>query len=53
MGRKPYLTEVKLQVPMHKAVYEGLKKHAEEMGFDSVQAYVRFWAKAEASGKTT
>ncbi len=28
-------------------VYQKLKSRAEELGFDSVQAYVRFWAKAE------
>lgn len=39
------MERVKLQVPMRRAVYQGLKKRAEELGFDSPQAYVRFWAK--------
>jgi hypothetical protein len=41
--------QIKLQVPMEKSSYEGLLKRADELGFDSVQAYVRFWAKAETS----
>lgn len=43
------LTVVKLQVPMKKGLYEGLKTRAKELGFDSVQAYVRFWATAETA----
>ena len=50
MGRKAHFDRVKLQVPMDKKVYQGLEKRAEELGFDSIQAYVRFWAKAEANG---
>jgi hypothetical protein len=36
--------KTKLQVPIDKKVYTKLKKTAEQLGFDSVQAYVRFWA---------
>ena len=35
---------MKLQVPIDKKVYTKLKKASEQLGFDSVQAYVRFWA---------
>lgn len=44
---KKYPDHIKLQVPIDPEVYQELKKRAEEFGFDSVQAYVRFWAKAE------
>jgi hypothetical protein len=38
----------KLQVPMDTDIYKGLKSRSKELGFDSVQAYIRFWANAEA-----
>jgi hypothetical protein len=41
----------KLQVPMDPAVRDGLEKRATELGFDSAQAYIRFWAKAEVDGR--
>ncbi len=42
---------IKLQVPMDKGVRDALEKRAEQLGFDSAQAYIRFWAKAEADGR--
>ena len=42
---------IKLQVPMDKGVRDALEKRAEQLGFDSVQAYIRFWAKAESDGR--
>lgn len=44
-------TQVKLQVPMDKDVLEGLKRRAEALGFDSAQALIRVWAKAEVDGR--
>lgn len=40
----------KLQVPMKKSLYDALKTRADELGFDSVQSYVRLWATAETAG---
>lgn len=45
------MSTVKLQVPMDKAVRDGLEKKAADLGFDSAQAYIRFWAKAEVDGR--
>jgi hypothetical protein len=45
------MSQVKLQVPMDKKVRDGLEKRAKDLGFDSAQAYIRFWAKAEADGR--
>ncbi len=42
---------VKLQVPMEKTIRDALEKRATSLGFDSAQAYIRFWAKAEADGR--
>ena len=39
--------QVKLQVHMPKVTYDELHKLAEELGFDSAPALVRFWAAAE------
>ena len=41
----------KLQIPIDKDVRDKLEKRATSLGFDSVQAYIRFWAKAEADGR--
>lgn len=41
----------KLQVPIDNSVREGLELRAKELGFDSAQAYIRFWAKAEVEGR--
>jgi hypothetical protein len=42
---------VKLQVPMDKDVRDAFEKRATALGFDSAQAYIRFWAKAEVDGR--
>lgn len=41
----------KLQVPIDSEVREGLERRARSLGFDSAQAYIRVWAKAEADGR--
>ncbi len=41
----------KLQIPMDQDVREGLERRARSLGFDSAQAYIRVWAKAEADGR--
>lgn len=46
------MSQVKLQVPMDKNVRDGLEARAKDLGFDSAQAYIRFWAKAEADGRS-
>ena len=43
----------KLQVPIDKEIREGLELRARELGFDSAQAYIRFWAKSEVEGRKT
>lgn len=42
---------VKIQVPIDKDIRDGLDKRAKALGFDSIQAYIRFWAKAEVDGR--
>lgn len=42
---------VKLQVPIDKNVRDRLEQRARDLGFDSIQAYIRVWAKAEADGR--
>ena len=41
----------KLQVPIDIEVRNGLELRAKELGFDSAQAYIRFWAKSEVEGR--
>ena len=41
----------KLQIPIDKKVRDGLERRARSLGFDSAQAYIRVWAKAEADGR--
>jgi antitoxin component of RelBE/YafQ-DinJ toxin-antitoxin module len=41
----------KFQIPIDQAVREGLERRARSLGFDSAQAYIRVWAKAEADGR--
>jgi hypothetical protein len=41
----------KLQVPMDVSVRNGLEQRAKDLGFDSAQAYIRFWAKSEVEGR--
>ena len=45
------MNTIKLQVPIDKNIREGLEKRAKELGFDSAQAYIRVWAKAETEGR--
>lgn len=45
-------TQIKLQVPIDKNVRDKLQLRATSLGFDSIQAYIRFWAKAETDGRT-
>jgi hypothetical protein len=45
-------TQVKIQVPIDKNVRDKLQLRATKLGFDSIQAYIRFWAKAETDGRT-
>ena len=42
----------KLQIPIDQDVKDGLERRARSLGFDSAQAYIRVWAKAEADGRT-
>lgn len=42
---------IKLQIPIDQEVREGLERRARALGFDSAQAYIRVWAKAEADGR--
>ena len=42
---------VKLQVPMEKSLRDALAERAKSLGFDSVQAFIRFMAKAEVDGR--
>ena len=44
--------QVKLQVPIDSKIRNGLEKRASDLGFDSAQAYIRVWAKAEVEGRT-
>lgn len=39
----------RLQVPIDQGVLDQLQKLANDLGFDSVPAMIRFWAKAELS----
>ena len=36
---------------MDQEVRDGLERRARSLGFDSAQAYIRVWAKAEADGR--
>lgn len=40
-----------LHIPMDKTVREQLEAKAKRLGFDSAQAYIRVWAKAEAEDR--
>jgi hypothetical protein len=41
-----------LHIPIDIGVRKNLEIKAKRLGFDSVQAYIRVWAKAEAEGRT-
>lgn len=43
--------QVKIQIPIDKQTRDKLELRATKLGFDSVQAYIRFWAKAEVDGR--
>ncbi len=40
-----------LHIPMDKTIREKLETKAKRLGFDSAQAYIRVWAKAEAENR--
>lgn len=40
-----------LHIPMDKTIRAKLESKAKRLGFDSAQAYIRVWAKAEAEGR--
>lgn len=46
------MSNTTLHIPIDRTVRDKLAHRAKELGFDSVQAYVRVWAKAEAEGRT-
>ncbi len=41
-----------LHIPIDRTIREQLDAKAKRLGFDSAQAYIRVWAKAEAEGRT-
>lgn len=45
------MNTTKLQIPIDKDVREALERRALSLGFDSAQAYIRVWARAEAEGR--
>ncbi len=45
------MSTVKLQVPIDKEVRDEWERYAERNGFDSLQAYIRFLAKADIDGR--
>ena len=46
------MSNTTLHIPMDKTVRDNLEAKAKRLGFDSAQAYIRVWAKAEAEGRT-
>ena len=42
---------VKLQIPINKSLRDALELRAEELGFDSIQALLRYMAKAVVDGR--
>jgi hypothetical protein len=45
------MSTVKLQVPLDKDVRDAWEYYAHRNGFDSLQAYIRFLAKADIDGR--
>jgi hypothetical protein len=45
------MSTVKLQVPIDKEVRDEWERYARSNGFDSLQAYIRFLAKADVDGR--
>lgn len=46
------MSNVTLHIPMDKTVRTRLEAKAKGLGFDSAQAYIRVWAKAEVEGRS-
>ena len=46
------MSNTTLHIPMDKTIRDNLEAKAKKLGFDSAQAYIRVWAKAEAEGRT-
>lgn len=42
---------VTVQIKMEEPLRDALRLKAQFLGFDSIQAYIRFWALAEAEGR--
>ena len=42
---------VTIQIPIEEEMRDALRRKAHNLGFDSIQAYIRFWAKAEVEGR--
>jgi hypothetical protein len=40
-----------IQIPIEEKMRDALRRKAHFLGFDSIQAYIRFWAKAEIEGR--
>lgn len=45
------MSTVKLQVPIDKDIRDQWERYASRNGFDSLQAYIRFLAKADVDGR--
>lgn len=45
------MSTVKLQVPIDKEIRDKWERYAHRNGFDSLQAYIRFLAKADVDGR--
>jgi len=45
------MSNTTLHIPMDKTIRAQLEVRAKRLGFDSAQAYIRVWAKAEAEGR--
>ena len=45
------MSTVKLQVPIDKEIRDEWERYARQNGFDSLQAYIRFLAKADVDGR--
>ncbi|QQS19853.1 hypothetical protein IPL85_00070 [Candidatus Saccharibacteria bacterium] len=46
------MSNTTLHIPMDKTVRDVLETKAKRLGFDSAQAYIRVWAKAEAEDRS-
>ena len=44
-------TMVKIQVPIEAEVRDKFEEYVKNLGFDSIQAYIRVWAKAKVDGR--